>query len=574
MFTAAYAYRKGINPVEFTRVVQWVQFKFESPVDNELCVPDVEYSDYGTVLEDYQHFSTARIVYLIYKDYIEELILKNSVNKFNFDEKRQEINSWREQYLSKLLTLKRPLGGSLIEPHSRLYTWATAQALLALITARNWHKLNSIETLDIKSIPKISVPVVKVADKFVSKILHISDLHFTAEAKTKVWYNQLENEVKENINLKQSHGLAEKWFNQLDQDIKNNLNCQTIDILIISGDIADKSTPEEYVAAKIFIEKVCDNFQIGTKQRVIVPGNHDLNWEISEKAFHLVRRKNYRGEIRPEIDIDRGSDVVEIRSEEIYLQRFEHFQRFYKNITESDYPENYDEQGIIHYFPDSKLLILGLNSAWNQDHHYKERAGINTITLAKVLPLIRGNPEYTDCLKIAVWHHPVTGQEMMDYEFMDLLANDGFQVCLHGHIHQAIEDFRKYDDNRGLHIIGAGTFGAPTKQQVSGIPLQYNLLVLDPQNQQITVNTRKKEKIDGSWSADARWGDKNNPSPRYTIEYDSRKKTDESSSQPQLTSADSSAVNPPNSQQDILSHVTVYGNLTVGDINQISGDSR
>jgi hypothetical protein len=31
----------------------------------------------------------------------------------------------------------------------------------------------------------------------------------------------------------------------------------------------------------------------------------------------------------------------------------------------------------------------------------------------------------------------------------------------------------------------------------------------------MTVNTRKKEKPDGAWSADARWGDKNNPSPSY-----------------------------------------------------------
>jgi hypothetical protein len=29
------------------------------------------------------------------------------------------------------------------------------------------------------------------------------------------------------------------------------------------------------------------------------------------------------------------------------------------------------------------------------------------------------------------------------------------------------------------------------------------------------VETRKKDKPDGAWTADARWGDKNNPIPRY-----------------------------------------------------------
>ena len=54
--------------------------------------------------------------------------------------------------------------------------------------------------------------------------------------------------------------------------------------------------------------------------------------------------------------------------------------------------------------------------------------------------------------------------------------------------------------------------------QVAGIPLQYNLLKLDWESRAITVETRKKEKPDGAWSADARWGDKNNPVPRYTIQ--------------------------------------------------------
>ena len=79
---------------------------------------------------------------------------------------------------------------------------------------------------------------------------------------------------------------------------------------------------------------------------------------------------------------------------------------------------------------------------------------------------------------------------------------------MHGHIHEASEGFHKYDDSRRIQIIGAGTFGAPAKEQVTGIPLQYNLLTFDPRNAQMTVSTRKKEKPEGAWSADARWGDK------------------------------------------------------------------
>ncbi len=122
---------------------------------------------------------------------------------------------------------------------------------------------------------------------------------------------------------------------------------------------------------------------------------------------------------------------------------------------------------------------------------------------------------YNGWLKFAVWHHPVTGPEMMNDEFMQLLTVHGFQLCLHGHIHEAMEQFHKYDDARGIRIVGAGTFGAPAKQQVTGIPLQYNLLTFDPDQGEITVQTRKKEKADGAWSADSRWGDKNDPKPWY-----------------------------------------------------------
>ena len=43
-------------------------------------------------------------------------------------------------------------------------------------------------------------------------------------------------------------------------------------------------------------------------------------------------------------------------------------------------------------------------------------------------------------------------------------------------------------------------------------------LTFDPDERTITVNTRKKEKTDGAWSADARWDDKNKPEPFYDFD--------------------------------------------------------
>ena len=191
--------------------------------------------------------------------------------------------------------------------------------------------------------------------------------------------------------------------------------------------------------------------------------------------------------------------------------------QFYKKVySGNEYPVDYAEQVKIIEQPKDKMLFLALNSCWQIDHHFRQRAGINMDALTRALDRLQDG-EYDDWLKIAVWHHPVTGKEMMNDEFLELLSVHKFQICMHGHIHEAMEGFYKYDDRRGIHIIGAGTFGAPTKEQVPGIPLQYNLLTFDPDERTITVNTRKKEKPDGAWSADARWGDKNRPDPFYVI---------------------------------------------------------
>ncbi|MCP4701263.1 MAG: metallophosphoesterase, partial [Gammaproteobacteria bacterium] len=205
--------------------------------------------------------------------------------------------------------------------------------------------------------------------------------------------------------------------------------------------------------------------------------------------------------------------------EEEYQKRFSHFNaHFYKKIySGKTYPPEYAEQGVLHEHPEDRLLFLALNSCWEIDHHYTDRAGINADALARALDRLLDG--YDDWLKIAVWHHPVSGpQTMKNVDFLQQLAVHGFQICMHGHVHEAAEGFYKYDSGRGMHIVGAGTFGAPADEQVTGIPLQYNLLIFNTETNSLTVETRKKEKPEGAWAADARWGDrKRNPKPNYTI---------------------------------------------------------
>ncbi|ACC85234.1 SAV_2336 N-terminal domain-related protein [Nostoc punctiforme] len=343
------------------------------------------------------------------------------------------------------------------------------------------------------------------ADKQI-RILHLSDIHLVTTAQ------------------------AQRYFTQLATDLTQNLNVKQLNYLVISGDIANRSTQEEYDAAFELVDKLVKRYGLDPSRIVIVPGNHDLNWELSETAYTFVPKRKLPNPLPQGKYIDAGSAGALICDESEYKKRFEYFSdRFYKKIYNKPYPQEYDQQAIIHFCPEDKILFLGLNSCWEIDHEYRNRAGIHPNAISSALDqILTGN--YDGWLKIAVWHHPVNGAESMkNTAFLEQLAVNDFQVGIHGHIHEAKDENFQYDTRRGIKIIAAGTFGAPAKEQVTGIPLQYNLLTLDPESGVMTVETRKKEKADGAWSADARWSDKNNPVPRYDIKlrYGTFKKEDQ-----------------------------------------------
>lgn len=324
-------------------------------------------------------------------------------------------------------------------------------------------------------------------------ILHISDIHLGTQEQ------------------------ARKYLLQLETDLRRELEVDRLEYLVLSGDAADRSTPDEYQAAFELIDGVLSRFGLDPSRVVIVPGNHDLNWDLSEQGYDFVPSSKLP-KVLPEGRVILAENVgALIRNDDRYRRRFANFgEHLYGRIYGAPYPLDYVEQGAVLFRPDDQLVFLALNSCWEIDHHHKTRSSINMDALSKAVERLHDH-QYDHWLKIAVWHYPVTGKEMMNDEFLQLLSVHGFQVCMHGHIHRVRKAFYNYDDARGIHIIGAGTFGAPAKDQVPGIPLQYNLLALDRETRTITVHTRKKDDPDGAWDPDHRWGSKKDLKPCYEI---------------------------------------------------------
>ena len=327
-------------------------------------------------------------------------------------------------------------------------------------------------------------------------ILHLSDIHIKSISE------------------------ARQYRTQLEADLLKELKVDHLEYLVISGDIADNSTPDEYQAASVMIGGLVKRFGLDSSRLVIVPGNHDLNFDTSRNAYDLISHHKLSNQFPKEKYIEAGEAGILLRNEEKYELRFENFSKFYNDVCDkNEYPLNYSKQGILYLNDEDKILFLGLNSCWEIDYYktHLKRASVNIDAISCSLDQLLNN-KYDDWLKIAVMHHPVAGPDaMQNIDFLQQLAIHGFQICMHGHIHESIEEYHKYDDKRGINIIGAGTFGAPKIEQATGIPLQYNLLILNPKSQVITVKTRKKEKVNGAWMADPRWVDKNEPSSSYTL---------------------------------------------------------
>lgn len=321
-------------------------------------------------------------------------------------------------------------------------------------------------------------------------ILHISDIHMGASNK------------------------PDRDYLQLVTDLERELEVSYLDYIIISGDIGYHSNREEYNAAFELIDKLVKRYKLNPNRIIVVPGNHDLNWELSKEAFSSISDTNLLEQISGDRCIPDETGGKLMRDEELYKLRFSYFSEyFYKRIYGCEYPADYDKQAVICLNEEDKHLFLNMNSSWNIDHFYTKRANVKIDAVTHALTQLL-DKKYDNWLKIAVVHHPCN---LMDDDFLELLAVNGFNILLHGHIHKAQKKDFYYDDRRGIHMIGAGTIGAPVKSQEPGIPLQYNFLKIDQKKRMITVETRKRELINGAWSADARWMDKKNPKPRYFV---------------------------------------------------------
>jgi 2-polyprenyl-3-methyl-5-hydroxy-6-metoxy-1,4-benzoquinol methylase/predicted phosphodiesterase len=362
-----------------------------------------------------------------------------------------------------------------------------------------------------KSISEVSTEYIFTANQKrrnvdVLRILHLSDLHITKNIDVKTILQPLITDLK-----------ADTWpdFDRLNH---------RLDCIVISGDFTNEATEEEFNNAREFVSQLADEFKLSTDANcILVPGNHDQSWGNKTIKFYDVEDETTVDKSKLKNDNyynEKDSRFYAIRIEDQYTHRFDNFSKYlYQPIMKSEYPLDFDNQNIIKVFESMGVLFLALNSSWEIDKYFQKRANIHDGALARGLEKVRKITEekiVPSILKIALLHHPVTGDEsIQNQNALELLKEAGFKLALHGHIHEEKDELLYYLHSNSIHTIGAGSFGAPVNTLSQTIPRLYNLLEVSSNNHKVRVHTRSRHK-DGAWGPySIRNGDKPGESKSY-----------------------------------------------------------
>ena len=326
------------------------------------------------------------------------------------------------------------------------------------------------------------------------RILHLSDLHFTDKTD---YLTHLQ---------------------PLIADIHNRdggLGFDLLDYLVISGDLTDKATPEQLDIARQFVSGVIEEFGLSAERTIIAPGNHDLSW--TEKVYDWEARSSVEIDKLPHGSYCIQGDVVLTRDDKRYPNRFHNFSEdFYHPLMQKEYPLAFAEQCVPTLFEQTGIQFITLNSCWEIDEWFPERASIFEAALARGLKRAdedikiareagRLSSDAT-VLRIGVWHHPVTGNDKIKNDaFVEQLRQANVMLCLHGHVHEDAAELIGYMHPRKVRIAGAGSFGAVAKDRPESTPRLYNLLEIARDHSGIKVHTRHMVKKGGAWGPHEIW---------------------------------------------------------------------
>lgn len=281
------------------------------------------------------------------------------------------------------------------------------------------------------------------------KFLHLSDIHFQKIGENGHW--DLDADLRNELNL-DLENLAEK--------------VGPLDAILISGDIAFSGNNDEYRLAQEWLTKICEITKCEEENILMVPGNHDVNWD----AIHIMVRdaQSKFKEIGSKGDRNKLDEKIKeyctgVARADLFkpLENYFAFAQRYKCVPESDslyWEKNFSLQGCT-------LRIRGLNSALVSskiDHEHTSKLIVGSIQSS----LRRED----GVIYLTMCHHPPKWLYDGDQVEEDLTARA--RVHLFGHKHE----FR-IDQRTNSVTLAAGAVH-PERKEKNWDP-RFNIIELD-----------------------------------------------------------------------------------------------
>ena len=323
-------------------------------------------------------------------------------------------------------------------------------------------------------------------------LLHISDLHRTS--RPRLSNDELLAAIVSDATRWSSEGIPRP------------------ELIVVSGDLiqgaelgatnSDNQIEDQYREAGDFLRRLGEEFLDSDRSRiVIVPGNHDVHWNRSLKGMKPIEAC-LRGIATKAFDVGSGvrwnwedRQAYKIFDQHLYESRFEHFRRFvaefYKGVKPNPLSHGSDDLFFGEY-PYLGLMVVGFPS-WHGNDCLCHVGEINPTLLFLSQKLVMNS---SMPIAVAVWHHSITGgprtHDYMDQRTVHRLIDLGFTVGLHGHQHypEAAPYELRLPNLTSMAVIGAGSLAVGDSELPMGERSQFNVVVIDPNSDTITVHVR------------------------------------------------------------------------------------
>lgn len=286
--------------------------------------------------------------------------------------------------------------------------------------------------------------------------------------------------------------------------------------IVVSGDLiqgvrlnapdfaADLS--RQYAVAEEFLDELVRRFLDGDRSRLImIPGNHDIDWNTAFAALEPVERKDYPTNLATALNGENSEyrwdwkslTLYRIADPGLYARRLEafwtFFERFYAGVPGLMKVKAGADANLF-ALCDDRIGVAAYNSCHGNDC-FAYHGMIRKEAIA------RSHLELDDTgipfdLRLAVWHHSIEGPpyrtDYMDVDIVRGMIGRGLRLGLYGHQHKTqIAPHQVWlPDQERMAVVSAGSLCAGAHELPTGVHRQYNVLEIAPDFQSVRVHVR------------------------------------------------------------------------------------